>query len=234
MIDNLKITLRKFNLLSLAAMALFLVGGCASDRLKRSDNPEVVFNEGVRLLEEEHDYLIATEFFNEVRRRFPQSRFATLSELKQADLEFMQDNYTEAAALYGVFVKLYPTHTQADYALFREAESYFRDSPENTARDQGSAGQALLRARRLTERYPQSKYVPEAREIIQKSRLKLAQKEAYVAEFYIKRKSWPAAVERWNVIVNQFSDLKESKLPESQQLYQKALSQSQELTARIK
>lgn len=211
-----------------------LIASCASDKLKHSDNPETVYNEGVRLLEKEKDYLIATEFFNEVRRRFPQSRFATLSELKQADLEYDQDNFTEAAALYGVFVKLYPTHPQADYALFREADSYFKDSPSKIARDQSSVAQALLRARHLQTRYPQSQYLAQAEDIAQKSRLKLAQKEAYIAAFYEKRRSWPAALERWQVIVNQYSDLKESKIAESQELYKKALSQSEALTAKIK
>ena len=219
----------KYSLLS-----LLILGACASDKLKRSENPEVVYNEGVRLLEKEKDYLVATEFFNEVRRRFPQSRFATLSELKQADLEYTQENYTEAAALYGVFVKLYPTHPQADYALYHETESFFRDTPSKTARDQGSAAQALIRARRLIERYPQSKYVEPSREIAAKSRLKLAQKEAYIAEFYEKRRSWPAAAERWNVIIREYSDLKDSKLEESRELYKKALSQSQSLAGRIK
>ncbi len=218
----------------LSIITLITLGACASDELKRSKNPEVVFNEGVRLLEKEKDYLIATEFFNEVRRRFPQSRFATLSELKQADLEYSQDNFTEAAALYGVFVKLYPTHPQADYALYHEAESFFRDSPEKTARDQSSAAQALIRAKRLLERYPQSKHVAGAREIVQKSRLKLAQKEAYVAEFYENRKSWPAAIERWNIVINDYSDLKDSNLEDSKALYKKALSQSKALTAKLK
>lgn len=214
--------------------ALTLVISCASDELKRSSNPEVVYNEGVRLLEKEKDYLVATEFFNEVRRRFPQSRFATLAELKQADLEYTQENYTEASALYGVFVKLYPTHAQADYALYHEAESFFKDTPEKTARDQSSAAQALIRAKRLIERYPQSKYVPDARKIVERSRLKLAEKEAYVAKFYEKRESWPAALERWNVVLNDYSDLKDSNLEESKALYKKALSQSQELAGKIK
>jgi outer membrane protein assembly factor BamD len=223
---------RKSILLSFFIAAIF--SACASDELKRSDNPEVVYNEGVRLLEKEKDYLIATEFFNEVRRRFPQSRFATLSELKQADLEFNQDNYTEAAALYGVFVKLYPTHPQADYALFREAESFFRDSPEKTARDQSSASQALASAQRLIQRYPQSQHVTEARVIIEKSRLKLAQKEAYVAEFYEKRRAWPAALERWKAVLSEYPDLENSNLEESKALYKKAHSQSKALTAKIK
>lgn len=213
---------------------VFVLSACASDKLKRSDNPEVVYNEGVRLLEEDNDYLMATEFLNEVRRRFPQSRFATLAELKQADLEYVQDNYIEASALYGVFVKLYPNHPQADFALFREADSYFRESPSNTARDQSSAQQAILRAQRLVERYPTSTYVAQAKELIEKSRLKLAQKEAYIAAFYEKRRAWPSAVERWQTVVHQFSDLKDSNLDESKALYQKALSQSETLAAKIK
>ncbi len=88
-----------------AVLALTLLGGCASDSVKNSDNPEVIYNAAVKFIEKER-YLDATEHLNEIRHRFPQSRFAALAELKSGDMEFKQENYTEAAAAYKVFVEL--------------------------------------------------------------------------------------------------------------------------------
>jgi len=173
------------------ATALF-VAACSSNKLKESDSPEVVYNEGVRLLEKE-DYLEATDFFNEVRRRFPQSRFAALSELKSADLEFRQDHYPEAAAAYGVFIELFPTHKEAPYALYQRALSYYNGAPEIIARDQSSAADAAKAAEALVLRYPNSPFVAKAKDLRLKSRLKLAEKEAYIARFYQRKDHEEAA-----------------------------------------
>ncbi|MEO5666499.1 MAG: outer membrane protein assembly factor BamD, partial [Bdellovibrionota bacterium] len=99
----------------LATGVLLALVSCASNEKKNSENPEVVYNEAIRLLEDKN-YLEATDFLQEVRRRFPQSRFAILAELKAADMDFVQDNFIEAAAAYGVFVDLYPNHAEAPYA----------------------------------------------------------------------------------------------------------------------
>jgi outer membrane protein assembly factor BamD len=190
----------------LFAALLAFVGGCASNELKNSENPEVVYKEGLRLLEDE-DYLEAADFLDEVRRRFPQSRFAALAELKSADLEFRQDNFIEAAAAYGVFVELYPTHAESPYALYQRAISYYNSAPDNIARDQSSAGDAARVSQQLIARYPQSAFVDKARALYVKSRLKLAKKEAYVARFYEKKEHYEPALRRWKALLDEFPDL---------------------------
>jgi outer membrane protein assembly factor BamD len=193
-----------------SAIFLVVAVGCASNELKNSENPEVVYKEGLRLLED-GDYLEASDFLNEVRRRFPQSRFAALAELKSADLEFQQDNFLEAAAAYGVFVELYPTHTEAPYALYQRALSYYNSAPELIARDQSSAGDAGRSAQQLLARYPQSAFVDKARALYEKSRLKLAQKEAYVARFYEKKERLEPALRRWKALLEEFPDLEKGE-----------------------
>jgi len=195
-------------LLSVATFVA-LLSGCASNELRDSKDPEVVYNEAVRLLEDK-SYLEAADFLQEVRRRFPQSRFAILSELKSADMDFMQDNYIEAAAGYGVFVDLYPNHAEAPYALYRKTLSYFNGAPELIARDQSSATEAVESARFFQKRYPTSKFKKDVDEILLKSRLKLAEKEAYVARFYLKKEAYDASLRRWSTLAADYADIAES------------------------
>ena len=191
---------------ALGALLVF-AGACASDEIKRSENPEEIYKYTTELIDKGR-YLEAGELIQEIRTRFPQSRFAALVELKQADMYFAQDLFTEAAAAYGVFVELYPTHAEAPYALFRKAQSFFNDAPEVIARDQAPAGDAVITADSLVKRYPNSQFVPQSQELKQKARLKLAEKEAYVASFYERKDAKQAALKRWQGLQASFADIK--------------------------
>ncbi len=194
-----------FRLVVLSLLVLAL--GCASDELKKSDNPEVVYNEGVRLLGKGR-HLEANDYFSEVKKRFPQSKFYALAQLRTADNEFDQENYAEAAAAYGVFFDLYPTHADAAFALYRRAISFYKDAPEKIARDQTPAKQAVEAAKQFIAKFSSSPYLNEVKEILANSRLRLAEKEAYVARFYEKREAWSSALTRWMLVKDDYADLK--------------------------
>lgn len=212
---------------------LLINASCSTmeDYTKYND-PEKIYSSGTKLLKNK-DYLEAQEAFGEIRKRFPQSRFAPLAELRNADLEFDQDNYTEAAALYDVFGELYPTHAEADYALYRKALSYFKDTPSNIARDQSPALLALNAAQRLRIRYPDSQYRDESEKILMSARLKLAQKEAYVAKFYEKKDHYQAALGRWRNIASNYVDLRNSSDKKAKSLIQQANEKIVELKKKI-
>jgi len=201
-----------------ALLALFLVG-CSGSNVKNSEDPEIIYNE-INVLIEKDRYIEAGELVAEIRRRFPQSRFAALAELRNGDIYFKQDSYTEAAAAYGVFVELYPKHAEAPYAQYQRTLSYFNDAPDNIARDQGPARDAVASAETLIARYPESGYAAKAADIRKKARLRLAQKEAYVARFYAKRGATEAAQNRWKSLLISFEDLR--SVPEAGPLLQEA------------
>jgi outer membrane protein assembly factor BamD len=202
-----------------AFSAITILSACSSTNVKNSEDPEVIYNEIVTLIEKDR-FIEAGELVGEIRRRFPQSRFAALAELRNGDIFFKQDSYTEAAAAYGVFVELYPKHADAPYAQYQRTLSYFNDAPENIARDQGPARDAVIAAETLAARYPQSDFAAKAAEIRKKARLRLAEKEAYVARFYEKRGAKEAAKTRWQGLLVSFPDLKE--LPEAANLLKEA------------
>lgn len=212
---------------------LLWLAACSSNALKKSENPEVVYNEGHRLYEDE-DFIEAREFFNEIRTRFPQSRFAAMAELRTADIEFKEDNFTESAVAYGTFLDLYPTHPQAAYALYQKSLSYFNDTPGNIARDQATATNAAATADQLLKRYGNSDYVTKAKDIFEKSRIRLAEKEAYIARFYERREAYTAAFRRWEGIRATYADLANFKEhPEATKLLQEAEKRSAALSPKL-
>lgn len=198
---------------------VFVLGSCSSNEIRNSDNPEEIYNEAVRLLED-NSFLEASDYINEIRRRFPQSRFAILAELRAADLDFEQDAFIESAAGYSVFVDLYPRHPEAPYAQYRKTLSFFNAAPEKIARDQSSAADAVRSAQVFLQRYGDSPFKKDVIEIMEKSRLKLALKEAYVARFYRKREAYEAAIKRWELLIANYKDIGSSK--EGQELLKEA------------
>lgn len=206
--------------------------GCSSSEFLNSDDPEKIYNEALKLSENDY-YLDAKEHLDEIRKRFPQSRFAALAELRAADLEFKQENYAEAAALYSSFVELYPNHAEAAYAQFKKTDSFFKDIPSNIARDQAPAKDAAKSALQLKDRYGTSTYVKEAEDIYKKSRFRLAEKEAYIARFYEKKDQYAAAYKRWFGLTKKFNDIAELKTPEAQKLLSEAEQKLKELKSKL-
>jgi len=188
---------------------LLFLASCASDRVDVANekNPQKLYEHGEKALKE-GDYLEANDAFSEIRKRFSQSQYFALAELGSADNEFSQDSFAEAAALYGNFVELYPNHKKAAYAQFQKAKSLMLDAPLNEARDQSASSSAAKAASQLLARYPRSEYTKEAQEIVNRARLQLAKKEAYIARFYAKKNQKEASLNRWKKIPAEYKDLK--------------------------
>lgn len=205
----------------LLSLLLLFLTFCSSNKVKDSDNPEAIYNEAIKEIADE-DYLEAKDYLDTVKKKFPQSRFAVLADLKLADIEYSEENYTESAAIYGVFVDLHPNHEQAPYAQFRKTSAYLKDSPEKIARDQSPAAEAVNSARKFLARYPNSQFKKEVEEILLQARTRLAQKEAYIAKFYERKDKLESANQRWLNLLNEFSDLEDKAGEEGKKVIQLA------------
>ena len=159
---------------------------CASKAVN-ADDPDALYNHAEEAYQDE-DYLVALDTFREVKNRFPYSQKAVEAELRIADTYFAQEAYIEAEAAYEVFKELHPTHAKADYVQYQIGMSYFHQIPDDIARDLSAALQALEAFKELETDYPSSKYTKQALSKAKETRLKLAQHERYVANFYYQRR----------------------------------------------
>ena len=143
------------------------------------------------------DCLNAEPTFREIRREFPYSRFAALSELRIGDCQFKNEAYPEAIQTYRQFVRIRPSHKEVPYARFRIAEAYYNQipggwfmTPPAHERDQSAARDALIQLRRFVVDYPSDQRVPDANKLMEECMKMLAAHELYVARFYMKRKAY--------------------------------------------
>jgi outer membrane protein assembly factor BamD len=157
------------------------------------------------------NHLEATKLFENVRTKYPFSRFAALSELRLADVKFDQERWSEAAEAYREFVKLHPNHENVDYAAFRVGQSYWKDAPSNFKllppsyeKDQQTVRDAVDALKAFPEKYPSSKHRAEAERILAEARDRLIEHEWYVADFYAKRGRWAGAAGRLEGLLKSF------------------------------
>ena len=145
--------------------------------------------------------------YQEVKNKYPYSKYATMAELAIADCHFKDESFPEAQVAYQAFKDLHPKHPQIDYVTHRLGMSFFKQLPATIDRDLTLATSAILYFDEVLEKYPNSEYFKEAREKREESYKMLAEKELYIAEFYFKREKYDSALTRYELLLKKYPKL---------------------------
>jgi outer membrane protein assembly factor BamD len=188
--------LLKINKVIFSLLLSILLISCSTTKPEGKTEAEVLYKEA-EILKNDGRYIMATEKLNMIRSQYPYSFYATPAELMLADVLFLQENYVEAAAAYILFRDFHPRHKDAEYVVYKIAESYHKQIPDTHDRDLSSAVEAIRHYKELIDRHPNSQYVADAELKIKKSYQMLYDKEKYVADFYYKTKVFDAARYRY-------------------------------------
>ena len=185
-------------------------------------------------LEESTEYadLGERELYEEARNSLERGNFtAAISRLEALDTRYPFGAHAEQAQLeliyayYEIndweatraasnrFIRLHPNHPQADYALYMRGLASWqagRFSLERlklidiSKRDLGASRDAYTDFRELVRLYPDSQYAPDARQRIVYLRNVLAEHELHVADYYLRRGAYLAAVERGRWVIENY------------------------------
>ncbi|MEE4120513.1 MAG: outer membrane protein assembly factor BamD [Paracoccaceae bacterium] len=167
-----------------------------------SQTPEQIYAQGELQLDRGRPDR-AAELFAEVERLYPYSEWAQRALIMQAFAYHADRAYEEARTAAQRYLDFYPADEDAAYAQYLLALSYY-DQIDDVGRDQGLTFQALQALRAVIERYPESEY---ARSAILKFDLAfdhLAAKEMEIGRYYLRRDHFPAAINRFRVVVEDF------------------------------
>jgi len=196
--------------LTIAAATL---GGCGSDSLWDKwftkeevsvDEPaDKLYNEGLYLLNVKKDAKAANKKFEEVDRQHPYSTWASKSLLMSAYASYEASDYDAAIGSATRFVTLHPGSPDAAYAQYLIAASHYDQIPD-VSRDQGRTEKALSALEEVVRKYPDSEYAAAAKRKIEASRDQLAGKEMAVGRYYMERRDFTAAINRFKLVVTQY------------------------------
>jgi len=200
---------RKLALLAkVACLALPLgLAACSSngdqDEYALNDTPpEVLYNEGLAL-RAQGNLKGADGKFRELDRLYPYSEYAKRSLVNMAFINYRRGNYTDAITSARRFLTLYPGNEDAAYALYIIGQSYYAQIPDIT-RDQRVTMEAAQAFSELIERYPESEYVADSRTKLIAAQDQLAGKEMQIGRFYLKKRNYIAAINRFKDVVLQY------------------------------
>ncbi len=186
-----------------AAMAAALLAGCSSkDEVLESTPADQLYNEGLVNLEA-GKRADAAKKFEDVDRLHPYSTYGKKAILMQAYAQFERMSYTDAIQAAQRFITLYPTSPDAAYAQYLIAESYYRQMPE-VSRDQQRTGSAVEAYKELIEKYPTSPYAEDGKKKLLQVKDQLAGKEMDVGRFYLQRRQYLAAINRFKLVLSEY------------------------------
>jgi outer membrane protein assembly factor BamD len=193
------------------ALAVAGCGGSQVDStLEYGEQAAVAYAEALDEFYDE-DCLEAEPMLQEVRRKYPYSRFAALSELRLADCQYMESQYEPAIQAYQQFVRSRPSHVEVGYANFQIALCHHAQipsewllSPPAHERDQYHAQEALRLLRRFILDFPSDPMLERGKKLAFEVLELLAAHELYVAKFYLRQDQLGAASSRLRTLLNSY------------------------------
>lgn len=194
------------SLLILSLVTLLQLTSCTSADKIDADSAEATF-ERAKELDKAGRTEEAIAKYNEVKNKFPYSKLAIEAEMAAADVSFREELYAEAQVAYQLFRELHPKHPETPFIIFRLALSSYHQIPESIDRDLSISKTAIENFNELINQFPDSKFVAEAKEKRLECLKKLAEKELYIANFYLKKKQWQSALTRIEGLLSQHQGL---------------------------
>ena len=196
-------------LLAAAALGVALsasLGGCNlfdKDKVLPDEPADKLYNEGLYILNEKKSSKEAAKKFEEVDRQHPYSDMARKSLIMSAYAYYQGGEYEEAITSAKRYVTLHPGSADAAYAQYLIASSYYDRIPD-VHRDQKGTDQALQALEEVVRRYPASEYATAAKQKLEVARDQLAGKEMVIGRYYLDRKDFPGAINRFKIVVTRY------------------------------
>lgn len=192
-------------------MLLFIAVGCHHTPRSFAPvvNPEFVklskeqlFDRGEQFFRRKR-YPKARTYYSYIYENFPNDPLGRRALLRVADTFYAQGdpvNLVEAQYKYRDFINRYPGSDRADYAMLQIANVAYKQM-EKPDRDQQKTREAVEKYQDMLRTHPKSALRPDAEKRLQDALDHMARHEHLVAKYYIKRKSFDAAVRRLNGLV---------------------------------
>src|SRR5579863_7882297 len=167
-----------------------------------------LYNEGLILLNNKQEYNEAAKKFDQVDRENPYSDWARKALLMSAYSYYQAKEYTDCISSAQRYVTLHPGSPDAAYAQYLIGSSYY-DQILDVSRDQERADKAITAFEEVVHKYPDSEYALAAKKKIEMARDQLAGKEMEIGRFYMQRRDFLGAINRFKVVVTQYQTTRE-------------------------
>lgn len=159
------------------------------------------------------NYTQAVQYFEKLEARYPYGPYAQQAQLEIAYAYYKDNEPISAIAASDRFIKLHPNHPHVDYAYYLKGLANFVEDrsllasfgdQDMSERDPRAAREAFDAFKELANRFPQSKYAPDAVARMKYLVNALAAHEVHVARYYYKRGAYVAASNRGKHVLEHY------------------------------
>ena len=189
---------------------------CASrnvDDTKAEISPEKKIYDQAQERLKNGSYSMAIEALEALERSFPFGKYAEQAQAELIYAYYENGLYESAVRAAERFISLHPRHPNTDYAYFMKGLAAFSKEKELLSslpvlgdltykRDLTSAKESFNLLTEFLTRFPESIYVEDAKRRMLFLRNLIAYQEIEIAQFYMKRKAYIAAVSRADYIIS--------------------------------
>ncbi len=160
------------------------------------------------------NYKTALEYLDKIQARYPFGRYAQQAQLDTIFIQYRDNEPDAAIAAADRFIKANPRHPYVDYAYYMKGMVNFNRSntlidrlaPTDRAKtDTGTARQSYNDFSELVRKFPNSKYAEDSRQRMLFLHNSLAAYEVNVADHYLRRGAYVAAVNRAKYVLETYA-----------------------------
>lgn len=192
-----------------AVGALIFLAACQSSRngtftTEPMRPAQVILDEGTAAYQANR-YREAIDAFVELDRSYPYSEAAREGLVLLMSSYYQTGNYDAALDTAERYLLIFPSTSDAALILYLQGESYMRQVPDIT-RNQDAAYNALDSFQQVIDRFPESEWAEQARRNTVAIRDQLAGQEMLVGRYYLERREYVAAVNRFLFVVDNYQN----------------------------
>ncbi len=202
---------------SLLTSGALLIAGCSSAPVDKtaSMSPAKIYGEA-------KDEMAAGQWeraallLEKLEGRAAGTPLAQQAQLDKAYSQYKSSEPAQALSTLDRFMKLHPVSPAMDYAIYLKGLINFNDDlglfarftrQDLSERDQKASKESFEAFKELVDRFPDSRYAPDARQRMNYIVSSLAQYEVHVARYYYKRGAYLAAVNRAQLAVSDYREV---------------------------
>ena len=160
------------------------------------------YEEGLKELNN-GDALFAAKKFNEAEILFPQSNIAPRAALMAAYSYYSQNYYADSIAELERFLKVYPKNKDIVYAEYLMGLCFYEQIVDEK-KDLNSIESSKKIFLGIIDKYPSTDFALDAKFKLDLIYDILAAKEMYLGRYYVDRKKWIAAINRFKFVIDNY------------------------------
>jgi outer membrane protein assembly factor BamD len=149
------------------------------------------------------NWALAAAQFNEMERQHPYSPWARRAMLMSAFCSYQANIYDDTIATADQYISLHPGSAEVSYAFYLKAVALYEQIVD-VGRDQSATRDALVALQDVVQRFPDTEYARDASLKIDLTMDHLAGKEMSVGRYYLMRRDYIGAINRFRVVVEQY------------------------------